>query len=229
MSKIVETIDLWKIYRMGKGVEVAALRGLNLAVEKGEFVAVTGPSGSGKSTFLHIAGCMDKPTRGDVLFEGRSVAKMRDRELTHARCKEIGFIFQTFNLLPTLSAFGNVEIPMRMAGANKTNRKERAKELLIKVGLGERLTHLPREMSGGEQQRVAIARALANNPKLLLADEPTGNLDSTTGREIASLLQQLNKEGQTIIMVTHNLEIAQRASRIIQLRDGTVIESRKAT
>jgi putative ABC transport system ATP-binding protein len=225
MSKIVEAIDLWKIYRMGKGVEVAALRGLNLSVDNGEFVAVTGPSGSGKSTFLHIVGCMDKPTKGDVLFEGRSVAKMNDGELTHARCKQIGFVFQTFNLLPTLNALGNVEIPMRLAGVNKATRKKRAKELLIKVGLGERLTHLPREMSGGEQQRVAIARALANNPKLVLADEPTGNIDSATGQEIASLLHQLNEEGQTIIMVTHNLEIARQAKRIVRMRDGMIIEA----
>lgn len=225
MSEIVKAIDLWKIYPMGKGVEIAALRGLNLTVNKGEFVAVTGPSGSGKSTFLHIAGCMDKPTKGDVLFEGRSVAQMNDGELTHARCKEIGFVFQTFNLLPTLNALGNVEIPMRLAGMNKVTRKERARELLIKVGLGERLKHLPREMSGGEQQRVAIARALANNPKLILADEPTGNIDSTTGQKIASLLRQLNEEGQTIIMVTHNLEIAKQAKRIIPLKDGKVIEA----
>lgn len=223
MSKIVEAVDLWKIYHMGKSVEIAALRGLNLTIEKGEFVAVTGPSGSGKSTFLHIVGCMDKPTKGDVLLEGRSVAKMSDRELTYARCKEIGFVFQTFNLLPTLSALGNVEIPMRLAGVKKAARKERAKELLIKVGLGNRLTHLPKEMSGGEQQRVAIARALANNPKLLLADEPTGNLDSTTGREIASLLHKLNEEGQTIILVTHNLEIANQANRILRMKDGTII------
>lgn len=224
MSEIVEAIDLWKIYRMGKGVEVAALRGLDLTIGKGEFVAVTGPSGSGKSTLLHIVGCMDKPTKGDVLFEGKSVAKMNDGELTHARCKEIGFIFQTFNLLPTLSALGNVEVPMRLAGVNKNTRKERAKELLIKVGLGKRLKHLPREMSGGERQRVAIARALANNPKLLLADEPTGNIDSATGQKIASLLCQLNEEGQTIIMVTHNLEIAKHAKRIVLIRDGRIIE-----
>lgn len=223
MSKIVEAIDLWKIYPMGKGVEVAALRGLNLTVNKGDFMALMGPSGSGKSTLLHIVGCMEKPTKGDVLLEGRSIAEMSDKELTSLRCKEIGFVFQTFNLLPILDALGNVEIPMRLAGVGKATRTERAKELLNKVGLGKRLRHLPMEMSGGERQRVAIARALANNPKLVLADEPTGNIDSETGRKIVTLLRQLNNEGQTIIMATHDPEIAKQAGRILRMKDGTIV------
>lgn len=224
MSKIVEAIDLWKIYPMGKGVEVAALRGLNLTVNKRDFVALMGPSGSGKSTLLHIIGCMEKPTKGDILLEGRSIAEMSDKELTSLRCKEIGFVFQTFNLLPILDALGNVEIPMRLAGVGKATRRERAKELLNKVGLGKRLRHLPMEMSGGERQRVAIARALANNPKLVLADEPTGNIDSETGQKIVALLRQLNKEGQTIIMATHDPEIAKQAGKILRMKDGTILQ-----
>ena len=222
MSEIVKALDLWKIYPMGKGVEVAALRGVNLSVNKGDFIALMGPSGSGKSTLLHIIGCMEKPTKGDALLEGKSIVGMSDKELTSLRCKEIGFVFQTFNLLPILDALGNVEIPMRLAGVGKATRRERAKELLIKVGLGEKLKHKPMELSGGERQRVAIARALANKPKLLLADEPTGNLDSETGQKIVTLLRQLNKEGQTIIMATHNPDIAKQASKILRMKDGTI-------
>lgn len=219
---IVEARGLRKTYRLDK-VEVEALRGVDLAVAEGEFVAILGASGSGKSTLLHILGLMDTPTIGEALFRGRMVARMSDGERTKLRLREIGFIFQTFNLLPTLAAFGNVEIPLRLAGMSGTVRREKAKELLEKVGLGHRLNHLPKELSGGERQRVAIARALANNPKLLLADEPTGNLDSAAGMAIAELFRLLNKDGQTIILVTHNREIAEYATRTLVMRDGQIM------
>ena len=219
MGKIFETHDLWKIYPMGE-VEVEALRGVNLTVEEGEFIAIIGPSGSGKSSLLHIIGCMDTPTRGEVFFEDKDVRRMNDGERTRVRCHAIGFIFQTFNLLPTLDAAGNVEIAMRLAGRHKAERKARTRELLEKVGLGKRMGHLPRQLSGGERQRVAIARALANSPKLILADEPTGNLDSVTGKGIVRMLRELNEEGQTIVMVTHNPEASAQAKRVIRMKDG---------
>ena len=219
MGKIFETHDLWKIYPMGE-VEVEALRGVNLTVEEGEFIAIIGPSGSGKSSLLHIIGCMDTPTRGEVFFEDKDVRRMNDGERTRVRCHAIGFIFQTFNLLPTLDVAGNVEIAMRLAGMHKAERKARTRELLEKVGLGERMGHLPRQLSGGERQRVAIARALANSPKLILADEPTGNLDSVTGKGIVRMLRELNEEGQTIVMVTHNPEASAQAKRVIRMKDG---------
>ena len=219
MGKIFETHDLWKIYPMGE-VEVEALRGVNLTVEEGEFIAIIGPSGSGKSSLLHIIGCMDTPTRGEVFFEDKDVRRMNDGERTRVRCHAIGFIFQTFNLLPTLDAAGNVEIAMRLAGMHKAERKARTRELLEKVGLGKRMGHLPRQLSGGERQRVAIARALANSPKLILADEPTGNLDSVTGKGIVRMLRELNEEGQTIVMVTHNPEASAQAKRVIRMKDG---------
>jgi putative ABC transport system ATP-binding protein len=222
MSNIIETHDLWKIYSMD-GVQVEALRGVNLTVEEGEFISIVGPSGSGKSSLLHIIGCMDTPTRGEVFFKGKSVGQMSDRERTRIRCHEVGFVFQTFNLLPTLTAFGNVELAMRLAGRPRAERRERARELLEKVGLGERMGHLPRQLSGGERQRVAIARALANDPALILADEPTGNLDSVTGEAIVTLLHRLNEEGQTIVMVTHNLEITKYSNRVLTLKDGRII------
>ena len=219
MGKIFETHDLWKIYPMGE-VKVEALRGVNLTVEEGEFIAIIGPSGSGKSSLLHIIGCMDTPTRGEVFFEDKDVRRMNDGERTRVRCHAIGFIFQTFNLLPTLDVAGNVEIAMRLAGMHKAERKARTRELLEKVGLGKRMGHLPRQLSGGERQRVAIARALANSPKLILADEPTGNLDSVTGKGIVRMLRELNEEGQTIVMVTHNPEASAQAKRVIRMKDG---------
>ena len=219
MGKIFETHDLWKIYPMGE-VKVEALRGVNLTVEEGEFIAIIGPSGSGKSSLLHIIGCMDTPTRGEVFFEDKDVRRMNDGERTRVRCHAIGFIFQTFNLLPTLDAAGNVEIAMRLAGMHKAERKARTRDLLEKVGLGKRMGHLPRQLSGGERQRVAIARALANSPKLILADEPTGNLDSVTGKGIVRMLRELNEEGQTIVMVTHNPEASAQAKRVIRMKDG---------
>ncbi len=219
MGKIFETHDLWKIYPMGE-VKVEALRGVNLTVEEGEFIAMIGPSGSGKSSLLHIIGCMDTPTRGEVFFEDKDVRRMSDGERTRVRCHAIGFIFQTFNLLPTLDVAGNVEIAMRLAGMHKAERKVRTRELLEKVGLGKRMGHLPRQLSGGERQRAAIARALANSPKLILADEPTGNLDSVTGKGIVRMLRELNEEGQTIVMVTHNPEASAQAKRVIRMKDG---------
>lgn len=221
MTAIVETHELWKIYRMDE-IGVEALRDVNLAVESGEFVAIVGPSGSGKSTLLHLIGAMDTPTRGEVYLNGRSLAKMSDAERTRLRCREVGFVFQTFNLLPTLNALENVEIVLRLAGVPRSRRRVRATELLEWVGLEERMKHLPRQLSGGERQRVAIARALANQPTLLLADEPTGNLDTATGDSIIALLRQFNNQGQTIVLVTHNPEIAKQASRLLRMQDGQI-------
>jgi len=219
MTPIVETYDLWKVYPMnGTGFE--ALRGVNLTVRAGELVALVGPSGSGKSTLLHLLGAMDTPTRGEVRLNGRSLAQMNDAERTRLRCREIGFVFQAFNLLPMLSALENVEIALRLAGVPGQKRRARAAQLLESMGLDGRMRHLPRQLSGGERQRVAIARALANRPALLLADEPTGNLDSATGESIVALLRELNSQGQTIVLVTHNAEVANQAERMLQMKDG---------
>ena len=222
MTPIVETHDLWKIYPMD-GTSVRALRGVSLSVETGEFVTLVGPSGSGKSTLLHLIGAMDTPTRGEVFLNKRNLARMNDAERTRLRCREVGFVFQTFNLLPTLSVLENVEIALRLAGASRRGRRARATELLERVGLSGRMGHLPRQLSGGERQRVAIARALANQPALLLADEPTGNLDSATGQAIVELFRQLNAEGQTIVLVTHDPEVATQAERVIRMRDGKLM------
>ena len=222
MTTIVETHDLWKIYPMD-GTSVKALRGVNLTVEAGEFVALVGPSGSGKSTLLHLIGAMDTPTRGEVSLNGCNLSQANDAERTRLRCHEIGFVFQTFNLLPTLSALENVEIALRLASVPGQERRTRATELLERVGLGGRMGHLPRQLSGGERQRVAIARALANRPALLLADEPTGNLDSATGQAIVDLFRQFNAEGQTIVLVTHDPEVATQAGRVIRIRDGKLM------
>ena len=219
MTLIAETQAVWKIYPMD-GTSVEALRGVELKVEAGEFIALVGPSGSGKSTLLHLLGAMDTPTRGEVRLNGHSLAQMSDAQRTRLRCREIGFVFQTFNLLPTLSALENVEIALRLAGIPGPKRRARATELLESIGLDERMRHLPRQLSGGERQRVAIARALANRPALLLADEPTGNLDSATGESIVALLRQLNGQGQTIVLVTHNAEVANQAGRMLQMKDG---------
>jgi len=221
MTPIVEAHDLWKVYRMD-GTSVEALRGVNLMVEDGEFVALVGPSGSGKSTLLHLIGAMDTPTRGEVWLNGRSLTGMSDAERTCLRCREVGFVFQTFNLLPTLNVLENVEIALRLGGVPAAQRRKRAAELLERVGLAERMKHLPRQLSGGERQRVAIARALANQPALLLADEPTGNLDTTTGESIIALLQQFHGQGQTIVLVTHNPEIAKQADRVLRMKDGQI-------
>jgi len=221
MTPIVETHELWKIYSMD-GIGIEALRGVNLTVESGELVACMGPSGSGKSTLLHLIGAMDTPTRGEVYLQGHSLAKMSDAERTCLRRGNVGFVFQTFNLLPTLSALENVEIALRLARISAPLRRQQAAELLERVGLSERMRHIPSQLSGGERQRVAIARAMANQPALLLADEPTGNLDTTTGEVIIALLRQVNSQGQTVLLVTHNPEIANQADRVVQMQDGQI-------
>lgn len=220
---IVETVDLKKTYILGK-VPVDALRGVNLRVEKGDFVAILGPSGSGKSTLLNLIGALDKPSEGKVLIDGVDVSSLNDNQLADLR-QSVGFVFQFFNLIPRLSAMGNVELTLSIAGLGKAERKKRAESLLSTVGLGERMKHKPAELSGGERQRVAIARALANNPSFLLMDEPTGNIDSKTAREIMDLIQNLNsKKGVTIIMITHDEQLATRAKRIVKMLDGEVVE-----
>ncbi|MCS7106224.1 MAG: ABC transporter ATP-binding protein [Candidatus Aenigmarchaeota archaeon] len=223
MSALLELEHVSKIYKLDE-VEVKALDDVNLKIEKNEFLAVTGPSGSGKSTLLHIMGCLDRPTRGRVILEGRDVSSLSDAELARIRGMKIGFIFQFFNLYPTLTALENVELPMIIVEKDKKERKKRALELLKSVGMEKRASHLPSQLSGGERQRVAIARALANNPSIILADEPTGNLDSKTGKEIINLLAKLQKEeGKTVVIVTHEPTIAKYAERIIYLTDGKII------
>jgi len=222
LAKILQVRNIKKSYQMGK-VVVPALRGISFDVEESEFLAVLGPSGSGKSTLLHIIGCLDRPDEGEILFEGINILSLTDDELAELRLKKIGFVFQFFNLLPRLTALENVKIPLTLAGISDKEADERARNLLELVGLGKRLNHKPSELSGGEQQRVAIARALINNPKLVLADEPTGNLDTNSGWEIVSLMRKLNEElGQTFIVVTHDPQIAEAADRIIYLKDGLI-------
>jgi len=220
---LIETKEIHKIYRLGK-IEVHALRGVSLQIEEGEFVAIMGPSGSGKSTLMHILGCLDTPTKGTYLLEGIPVESLSENERASVRKSKVGFVFQSFNLLPRLSALENVALPMVYLGLTPRERKRKAFRLLEAVGLQERANHSPSELSGGEAQRVAIARALANDPKIILADEPTGNLDTKTGNEILDLLEELNKKGKTIIVVTHDPEVARRARRIMRLKDGILIE-----
>ncbi len=215
--------DLWKIYKMGD-VEVNALRGLSTQINRGEVVAIVGPSGSGKSTLMNIIGCLDRPTKGEYYLDGQRVSNLRDDELAMVRNQKIGFVFQSFNLLSRTTALANVELPMRYAGVMR-GRKNRAIDALNAVGLGDRLHHRPTELSGGQQQRVAIARALVNDPAILLADEPTGNLDTKSGKEIMELLLTLNKErGTTLIIVTHDPKIADQTQRTIRIMDGVVVE-----
>jgi putative ABC transport system ATP-binding protein len=218
---IIDTHDLWKTYVMGTE-EIHALRGVSISIEKGEYVAIMGPSGSGKSTLMNLIGCLDTPSKGSYLLNGKQVSQMNDNELAHIRNQEIGFVFQTFNLLPRASALHNVELPLIYAGMPSRERQDRAKEALTKVELEHRMTHKPNELSGGQRQRVAIARALVNNPSILLADEPTGNLDSKTGVEIMSLFERLHSGGNTIILVTHEPDVAAHAHRVISIRDGQV-------
>ena len=220
---VVETADLKKTYILGK-VPVNALQGVNLKVEKGDFVAILGPSGSGKSTLLNMIGALDKPTEGKVFINGVDVSTLNDNQLADLR-RSIGFVFQFFNLIPRLNAIGNVELPMAVSDLGKNERRKHAEELLETVGLKERMKHKPAELSGGERQRVAIARALANNPEFLLMDEPTGNIDSKTAKEIIGLVKRLNKdEGVTIIMITHDQQLATQAKRIMKMLDGSIIK-----
>ena len=218
---MIETRDLWKSYQMGDE-EIHALRGVSITIERGEYVAIMGPSGSGKSTLMNLIGCLDTPSKGTYLLNNKEVSLMNDNELARIRNQEIGFVFQTFNLLPRATALHNVELPLVYAGMGKAERLAQAKAAIEKVELTHRMTHKPNELSGGQRQRVAIARALVNNPSILLADEPTGNLDSATSVEIMALFETLHQQGQTIIIVTHEPDIAAHAKRQIVLRDGKV-------
>ena len=220
---IIKLEDVWKVYHMGE-VEVPALRGLNLEVYPGEFVAIMGPSGSGKSTAMNMIGCLDVPTRGHIFLEGRDISRLHESDLAQIRGKTIGFIFQTFNLMPGLTALENVMLPMTFQGIPRHEREMRAEKLLNLVGLSDRINHKPTELSGGQQQRVAIARSLANDPEVILADEPTGNLDTKTGMEVMEMLSNLHREEKkVIIMVTHDQDISQYAERILHLRDGRIV------
>jgi len=223
-NTIIKLNDVWKIYTMGE-VKVNALRGMKFEVKRGEFVAIMGPSGSGKSTAVNMVGCLDVPSKGDIYLEHQNIAHLSESALAQIRGKKIGFIFQQFNLIPTLTAKENIMLPMIFQGMSVFERSKRAEKLLTMVELGERMDHKPTEMSGGQQQRVAIARALANDPDVILADEPTGNLDSTTGKLVMDFLKNLNKkEGKTIIMVTHDSKLAKCADRIAHLKDGVIIK-----
>ncbi|MBM3809215.1 MAG: ABC transporter ATP-binding protein [Acidimicrobiia bacterium] len=218
---LIETRDLWKTYQMGDE-EIHALRGVTISIERGEYVAIMGPSGSGKSTLMNLIGCLDSPSKGTYLLNGKEASQMNDNELARIRNEEIGFVFQTFNLLPRATALHNVELPLVYAGISKAARLAQAQAAIEKVELTPRMTHKPNELSGGQRQRVAIARALVNNPSILLADEPTGNLDSKTGVEIMGLFARLHQGGNTIIVVTHEADIAAYAHRVIAIRDGQV-------
>jgi len=220
---IAEVRDLVKTYQMGP-VLVPALRGITLAIEPGAYVAIMGPSGSGKSTFLNILGCLDTPTSGSYFLGGEDVARLSDAELSDVRCRKLGFIFQSYNLIQQLSVLENIEVPLYYQGWSARDSHRRATALANLVGLGDRLHHRPSELSGGQQQRVAIARAMANDPLIILADEPTGNLDSATGQEILALLDELNERGKTMIMVTHDPAVAAKAHRIVRFRDGLIVD-----
>jgi putative ABC transport system ATP-binding protein len=223
---VIRTYDLWKTYVMGDQV-INAVSGVDIEIQRGEYVAIMGPSGSGKSTLMNLIGCLDSPTRGEYYINGRLVSEMTDDELARIRNKEIGFVFQTFNLLPRATSLHNVELPLVYNGTPAAERTERAKQALTQVDLQQRMLHKPNELSGGQRQRVAIARALVNNPSILLADEPTGNLDSTTGNEIMALFERLHQQGNTIILVTHEADIAMHAHRVIHVRDGKVEKDEK--
>lgn len=221
MSALIVLEDIRKSYRLG-GVDIHALDGVDLSIHQNEFVALMGPSGSGKSTLMNVLGCLDSPTSGKYALNGKDVGSMRDRQLSEIRNTEIGFVFQSFNLLPRMSSLDNVALPLVYAGISSKQRRLRAQEMLELVGLGDRLKNKPNQLSGGQRQRVAIARALANEPSLVLADEPTGNLDSTTAQEIMEMLTKVNAQGNTIVVVTHEREIAEYAQRIIHLKDGRI-------
>ncbi|ADL13418.1 ABC transporter ATP-binding protein [Acetohalobium arabaticum] len=221
---MLEVKDLTKVFRSGEEVAVRALDSVSFRVEAGEMVAIMGPSGSGKSTLMHLIGCLDQPTEGKYFLDGEDVSLAGDNQLAEIRNQQVGFIFQQFNLLAKMSVLYNVEVPLIYAGVSRKQRRQRARDLLEEVGLGHRLDHYPTEISGGQKQRVAIARALANNPSLILADEPTGNLDSETEAEIMDIFHNLNEEGHTIILVTHSEKIGRHAQRILHLLDGRLIE-----
>lgn len=223
MSEVIISMsNVWKKYDMGAAEPLVVLREINLEVRRGEFIAITGPSGSGKSTMVNIVGALDKPSWGAVYLKNRNISQMSESSLAFLRGKTIGFVFQQFNLLPTLSALQNVMLPMEAVNEPESKSRERAENLLEMLGLGDRMNHKPNELSGGQQQRVAIARALANDPEVILADEPTGNLDSKTGQFIMNFLGKLNKGGRTILLVTHDLELVNYAKRIVHIRDGEI-------
>jgi putative ABC transport system ATP-binding protein len=222
---VVDANNLTKVFTMGD-VEVHALRGLSVQIKRGEVISIMGPSGSGKSTLMNILGCLDQPTSGEYCLDGESVANLKDEQLAEIRNQKVGFVFQSFNLLPRSTALTNVELPLRYSPPNGRKRRELAEEALVEVGLGDRINHRPNELSGGQQQRVAIARALVNDPAIVMADEPTGNLDSKSGDEIMDLLLRLNQErGTTLIIVTHDPDIAEQTQRVIHIRDGVVAEN----
>ena len=230
-SSIIRCVDLWRTYQMGEET-IHALRGVSFEIQPNEYLAIMGPSGSGKSTLMNLIGCLDTPSQGEYYLRNQLVSKMSDDALAEVRNKDIGFVFQTFNLLPRASALENVELPLVYAGIPKAKRMERAREALDKVELGTRMSHKPNELSGGQRQRVAIARALVMGPAILLADEPTGNLDSATGEEIMRLFERLHEAGNTIILVTHERDVAEHAHRVVMIRDGKIASdelSRKAS
>ena len=220
---VLEARRVWKVY--GTKVQVKALQGIDLPISEGEFVAIQGPSGSGKSTLMHILGCLERPTQGEVVIEGVNIAELSQDELAEIRGKKIGFVFQQFNLLPRTTAQKNVEMPLVFLGIGRRERHKRAAELLDEVGLGDRLNHTSSQLSGGEQQRVAIARALVSNPTIIFADEPTGNLDTNSSMEIMAIMRKLNDEGKTLVVVTHDSDIANWADRIVHMQDGRIMEN----
>ncbi|HPS91629.1 MAG TPA: ABC transporter ATP-binding protein [Methanothrix sp.] len=224
ISNVIELEDIQKVYRIGES-EFPVLKGIDLQIEEGEFIALMGPSGSGKSTLMNIVGCLDRPTSGRFLLLHQDISQTSDDELARIRREELGFIFQTFNLIGRISVLKNVEVPMMLSGLPREKRKDRALKLLESVGIAHRINFSPQNISGGERQRVAIARALANDPKIIIADEPTGNLDLKNSDEVMKILTNLNREGRTIIMVTHNPEITENCSRVIRLRDGRILET----
>ncbi len=220
-QEIIKLENAHKDYRMGESV-IHAVESIDLNIKKGDFIAIVGPSGSGKSTIMNLVGALDLASKGDIFLDGQNIENLSESELAQIRGRKVGFIFQTFNLIPTLTALENVMLPMMFQDIGREERRERAEKLLKDVGLKKRTNHLPAELSGGERQRVAIARALVNNPEVILADEPTGNLDTKTGRQVLEILKNLNKQGKTVIMVTHDLEMAREAKHIIRLRDGKI-------